>query len=144
MVVLDSVAIMQYLLGRYGPSPLEVTPDEADYGRFLHWLHFGESGMIMPVSLLLAHTQLLPEDKRDPGLAKWAQHETAKLLGFASQHGLGDREFIAGDRFTAADISICYMLYLLKLIRQFSDAPDNLKAYFARLTSRPSWVIASE
>lgn len=143
-IVLDSVAIMQYLLGRYGPCSLDVTPDEADYGRFLHWLHFGESGMIMPVSLLLAHTQLLPEDKRDANLAKWAKHETDKLLDFASKHGLADREFIAGDRFTAADISMGYMFYLLKLIRQFSDAPDNLKTYFARLTARPGWVIASE
>lgn len=143
-VVLDSIAIMQYLLGRYGPSPLEVAPAEADYGRFLHWLHFGESGMIMPVSLLLAHTQLLPEDKRDPNLAQWARYETAKLLDFASKHGLGDREFIAGERFTAADISTGYMFFLLKLIRQFSDAPENLKSYFARLTARPSWTIASD
>lgn len=143
-IVLDSIAIMQYLLGRYGPSELDVTPGEADYGRFLHWLHFGESGMIMPVSLLLAHTQLLPEDKRDPNLAKWARFETDKLLEFASKHGLGDREFITGDRFTAADISLGYMFFLLKLIRQFSDAPENLKSYFARLTARPSWVIASD
>ncbi|WP_417490190.1 glutathione S-transferase family protein [Maricaulis sp.] len=142
-IVLDSIAIMQYLLGRYGPSPLDVTPDEADYGRFLHWLHFGESGMTMPVSLLLAHTQLLPEDKRDANLAQWAKYETGKLLRFASEHGVGDREFIAGERFTAADISITYMFYLLKLIRQFGDAPENLKNYFSRMTSRPGWVIAS-
>tara|TARA_R110000868_G_scaffold229089_2_gene482070 strand:- start:26780 stop:27466 length:687 start_codon:yes stop_codon:yes gene_type:complete len=143
-IVLDSIAIMQYLLGRYGPSPLDVAPDEAEYGRFLHWLHFGESGMIMPVSLLLAHTQLLPEDKRDPNLAQWARHETGKALEFASAHGLGNREFFAGDRFTAADISMGYMFYLLKLIRGFSEAPENLKSYFARLTARPGWVIASE
>lgn len=143
-IILDSIAIMQYVLGRYGPSPLEVTPDEADYGRYLHWLNFGESGMTMAISLLLAHTQLLPEEKRDPNMAKWARHEMDKLLEFVSKHGLGDREFLAGDRFTAADISIGYMCYLLKLIRQFSDAPDNLKAYLARLAARPSWAIASE
>lgn len=142
-VVLDSIAIMQYLLGRYGPSPLDVTAGETDFGRFLHWLHFGESGMIMPVSLLLAHTHLLPEDKRDANLARWAQYETGKLLSFAAEHGIGDREFIAGERFTAADISMTYMFYLLKLIRQFGDAPENLKTYFNRMTSRPGWEIAS-
>lgn len=142
-IVLDSLAIMQYLLGRYGPSPMEVTPNEADYGRYLHWFHFGESGMTMALSLLLAHTQLLPEDKRDPKMAQWARFEMAKLLDFASVHGLGDREFLAAGRFTAADISLGYILFLLKLIRQFSDAPDNLKDYFARITARPSWAVAS-
>ena len=53
-IVLDSIAIMQYLLGRYGPSRLEIAPDESDFGRYLHWLNFGESGMTMAVSLLLA------------------------------------------------------------------------------------------
>ncbi|WP_339738923.1 glutathione S-transferase family protein [uncultured Maricaulis sp.] len=142
-IVLDSIAIMQYLLGRYGPSRLEIAPDESDFGRYLHWLNFGESGMTMAVSLLLAHTQLLPEEKRDPNLAAWARYETGKLLGFASEHGIADREFIAGDRFTAADISMIYMFYLLKLIRQFGDAPENLKAYFDRMTARESWAVAS-
>jgi glutathione S-transferase len=142
-VVLDSIAIMQYLLGRYGPSPLEIAPDEDEYGRYLHWLHFGESGMIMPVSLLLAHTQMLPEDKRDPKLAAWAKYETGKLLAFASEHAIGDREFIAGDRLTAADMSLTYMFYLLKLMRQFTDVPENLKAYFARMTALPGWIAAS-
>lgn len=142
-IVLDSIAIMQYLLGRYGPSRLEVTSDEADFGSYLHWLNFGESGMTMAVSLLLAHTQLLPEDKRDPKLAGWAQYEMGKLLAFASEHAIADREFIAGDRLTAADISMTYMFYLLKLIRQFGDAPDNLKSYFDRMTARESWIVAS-
>ncbi|MHA6287905.1 glutathione S-transferase family protein [Maricaulis sp. CAU 1757] len=142
-VVIESVAIMQYLLGRYGPSELEVRPDEDDYGRYLQWLHFGEAGMIMPVSMLLAHTALLPEDKRDANLAKWAKHESDKILAMLGEHAIGEREFVAGARFTAADISLTYMFYLLKLIRQFGEAPDNVKAYFKRMTERPSWEIAS-
>lgn len=141
--VLESLAIMQYVLGRYGPSPLEVTPDEADYGRYLQWLHFGESGMMMPVSMLLAHTALLPEQHRDANMAAWAKAETDKLLTCLGEHAVGDREFIAADRFTAADISIAYMCFLLKIIRQFGSAPDNLKAYFKGLTQRETWKIAS-
>jgi glutathione S-transferase len=141
--VLDSLAILQYVLGRYGPSELEVTPDEPDYGRYLQWLHFGESGMLMPVSLLMAHTVLLPEASRDPKMAAWARAETDKLIVCLSDHAIGEREFIAADRFTAADISIAYMFYLLKIIRQFGDAPDNLKAYFKSLTERSTWVKAS-
>lgn len=142
-VVMESLAILQYLLGRYGPSPLEVTPDEADYGQYLQWLHFGEAGMGMAVNLLLAHSVLLPEKARDPRMAAWALSEVNQLLEFIGKNGLGEREYIAADRFTAADISVTYMFYLLKTIRQFNGAPDNLKAYFKRVTGRDSWAAAS-
>jgi len=45
------------------------------------------------------------------------------------------------ERFTAADISMGYMFYLLKLIRQFSDAPENLKSYFQSYNSIHSYLI---
>ena len=66
----ESLAIMQYLMGRYGPTPCDVPAHDPAYGDYLKWLHFGESGMLMPVSLLLAHTTLLPEDRRDANLAR--------------------------------------------------------------------------
>lgn len=143
MVMSESNAIIQYLLEKYGPSDIAVRPDEDDYGRYLQWLHFGEGGMTMPISLLLAHTHFLPEEQRNPSLVRWAQIETKKLLVYISDHGLKDREWLAADRFTAADISVVYMLFLLKLIRQFGDAPEPLKAYFARATAREAWKTAS-
>ena len=143
MTMTESNAILQYLLGKYGPSDLEVKPDEADYGRYLQFLHFGEGGMTMPVSLLLAHTALLPEDQRNPALAKWAKIETGKLLDYLADHGLDGRDWLAAGRFTAADISVVYMLYLLKIIRQFDAAPEILKVYFARATGRDAWKKAS-
>ncbi|WP_291843736.1 glutathione S-transferase family protein [Maricaulis sp.] len=142
-VMFESVAILQYLMGRYGPTDLEVTPDEADYDLFLQWLHYGESGMILPVTLLLAHTMLLPEKARSPVIARSAKRDTVKALSMLADHGLAGRDYLAADRFTAADISVGYMLFLLKIIKQFDDAPAAVKAYFARLTARPSWSVAS-
>jgi len=139
----ESNAIIQYLIGRYGPTNIEVKPDEADYGRYLQFLHFGEGGMTMPVSLLLAHTFLLPEDQRNPALAKWARHEVAKLLKYLDEHGLQGRDWLAAGRFTAADISVVYMLLLLKLIKEFDTAPEGVKAYFARATERDAWKRAT-
>ncbi|WP_300542662.1 glutathione S-transferase family protein [Maricaulis sp.] len=142
-VIVESLAIMQYLMGRYGPTSLDVRPDEPEYARFLQWFHFGEAGMMMPVSLLLAHTTLLPEKARDPRLAAWARSEVEHLLEFAGKSGLGEREYLAANRFTAADISLGYMLYLLKIIRQFDSVPENLKTWFKRLTGRDSWAVAT-
>lgn len=139
----ESVAIMQYILAVFGPSELELRPGDPDYGRFLQWLHFGEGGMSMPVTMLLAHTALLPEEHRNAGIAAWAKAETDKHLTALEQSGIAKDSYLVADRFTAADISVGYMLYLLKIIRQFGDAPDSVKAYFRRITARDSWKTAS-
>ena len=45
--------------------------------------------------------------------------------------------------FTAADIALGYLFYLLKIVKQFDSAPEPVKAYFDRLKQRPAWQRAS-
>jgi glutathione S-transferase len=142
-LMLESLAMMQYLAGKYGPTDLVVTPDEPDYARYLEWLHFGEASMVMANSLMLAHTMLLPEDKRNPDLARWARYEFDKQASVIASRGLEGREWLAGGRLTLADMSIVYMLLLVKLVKQFDDVPDQLKAYFKRVTALDSWKRAT-
>ena len=142
-LMLESLAMMQYLAGKYGPTDLVVTPDEPDYARYLEWLHFGEASMVMANSLMLAHTMLLPEDKRNPNLARWARYEFDKQASVIASRGLEGREWLAGGRLTLADMSIVYMLLLVKLVKQFDDVPDELKAYFKRVTALDSWKRAT-
>jgi glutathione S-transferase len=142
-LMLESLAMMQYLAGRYGPTDLVVTPDEPDYARYLEWLHFGEASMVMANSLMLAHNMLLPEDKRNPGLARWAITEFDKQARLITERGLDGRQWLAGDRLTLADMSIVYILLLVKLVKQFDDVPEALKAYFKRATALDSWKRAT-
>jgi glutathione S-transferase len=142
-LMLESLAMMQYLAGKYGPTDLVVSPDEPDYARYLEWLHFGEASMVMANSLMLAHNMLLPEDKRNPGLARWAKSEFDKQARLISSRGLDGRQWLAGDRLTLADMSIVYILLLVKLVKQFDDVPEELKAYFKRVTALDSWKRAT-
>lgn len=143
-VMLESVAMVEYLVTKYGPTELAVTPDEPDYDRYLEWMHFSEGTMSMAVNLTLAHTTLLPEEQRNPGLAKWARMELDKQLKLVAERGLGEgREYLAAGRFTAADIVLGYLFYLLKIVKQFDGAPEPVKAYFDRLKQRPAWQRAS-
>jgi len=142
-VMIESVAIMQYVMARYGPTELSVAADEDGFPDYLQYLQFGESGLNMPVNLLLGHTVLLPEDQRSPGMARWARAETKKALGFVDA-GLKDREFLAAGRFTAADISVAYVLFLLKLIGQLDDvATPAILDYWGRMKAREAWRRAS-
>ena len=142
-IIVESLAIMDFILHRYGPTELLPAVDDPSYGRYLQWFHFGEAGMSTCVNMLLAHTFLLPEKARNPGMAAWAWDETSKGLKFIADHGLAEGQYLAGEHFTAADISVGYMLYLLKLIGKLGDAPESVQAYFKRITARESWAVAS-
>ena len=51
----ESVAIVQYLLDRYADGRLEPDRSSPEYGRFLQWLHFGESTLMGAVAEVAAH-----------------------------------------------------------------------------------------
>lgn len=146
LTLVESIAIMEYLMSRYGDGPtaggLKPVDGTPDYGRYMQWLEFGEAGMGSYVVLLMAHTMLLPEKLRIEAMAKWAARETEGGLSFLSS-GLGDKTHICGDAFTAADISIGYMLLLIKLMGRMDAAPQNVQAYWNRLKERPAWQKVS-
>jgi len=144
VVILESLAINEYILAKNAPTPLALTADEDEFGRYLEWMHFGEATMSMAVNLTLAHSTLLPEAHRNSGLLKWAREAVDKQLALLAERGLGDgRDFLAGGRLTAADMSVGYMLYLLKIVKQFDGAPQPVRAYFDRLRAIDSWTRAS-
>lgn len=143
VVMIESIAIMQYITRRYGPTPLAPEASEAAYPDYLQYLHFGESGLNIYVSMLLGHVALLPEEQRVPGIARWAEDETRKALGVVD-HGLNGNDYLAAGRFTAADISVAYMLYLLKLIGKLeTTASGRILEYWERVTRREGWKAAS-
>ncbi|MGJ3231659.1 MAG: glutathione S-transferase family protein [Oceanicaulis sp.] len=143
-VILESLAINQYILAKNAPTPLAVSSDEEDFARYLEWTEFGEATMSMAVNLTLAHAALLPEEHRNAGMLKWARAQVDKQLAMLAERGLGDgRDYLAAGRLTAADMSVGYMLYLLKIVKQFDGAPEPVRAYFDRLRQLESWKRAS-
>ena len=58
----ESSAIAQYLAERYGQGKLNIPVDDARYGAYLNWLHFGEATLTFPQTLVLRYTRLEPEE----------------------------------------------------------------------------------
>ncbi len=78
----ESAAICQYLVTRYGPSPLAVTADEPAYGAFLNWLHFGEATLTFPQTIYFRYAQLEPDERKNPqAAADYARWFLARLRG---------------------------------------------------------------
>src|SRR5271169_1623131 len=145
MRMTESAAITQYLVTRYGPTPLSVGVDEPDFGAYLNWLHFGEATLTFPQTLVLRYTQLEPEERRNPQVAadytKWF---FGRLRGVEA--ALGKSDTLCAGRFTAADISVGYALLLAQSLGLSRDFGPAVAAYWLRLQARDGFrrAVAAE
>lgn len=139
----ESVAICQYLVTRYGPTPLDVSPTEPAYGDFLNWLHFGEATLTFPQTLVLRYGRFEPKERRLPQVVT---DYTRWFLGRlrAVEKVIASRPFISSDRFTVADVSVGYALMLAEKIGIASEFPDVVTEYWQRLQTRSAFQRAIE
>lgn len=137
----ESAAICEYLAVRYGPAPLAVTPDEPDYGPYLNWLHFGEATLTFPQTLVLRYTRLEPEERRQPQVAEDYRRWFLGRLRLV-RSVLETRDYLVGNRFTAADVSVSYALLLAGQLGIHEALEGSLEAYWARCSERPAFQRA--
>ena len=137
----ESAAICEYLCARYGPTPLQVTAQEADFGAYLNYLHFGEATLTFPQTLVLRYAHFEPLERRQPGVAedyaKWFLARLKTLEPRLSQH-----DYICANRFTAADISVGYALLLATHLGLSSRFTPAVAAYWQRLQERSGYRSA--
>jgi glutathione S-transferase len=137
----ESAAICQYLAMRSASTPLNVGPDEADFGAYLNYLHFGEATLTFPQTLVLRYSRFEPEERRQPQVvddySKWflARLRTLESL-------LSGQSYLCAGRFTAADISVGYALLLAEHLGLKSRFTPAVSAYWDRLKGRTGFVHA--
>jgi glutathione S-transferase len=140
VTMIESIAMMIYIMGKYGPTDLDLKPSDPYYARYLQFLLFGEAGMAMYGNPLVATKLFAPEDKRTNWTSDYLKATFAKRLGFADDH-LGDAPYIVGNRFTAADISVGYTIGMAGFAGDIEPSP-KLQAYHDRLKARPAYQRA--
>jgi glutathione S-transferase len=140
--MVESIAILEYLLARYGPSPLAVAPEDPAFAAYLQFLHLGEAGLAGPMNAVLVGRTLAPESERNVRVTGWALETFESRLGLIIRR-LAKHPFLAGDRFTAADISVSYALLLG--LRTGNYTPGSVeRAYLTRTTTRAAYARAME
>ena len=102
----------------------------------------GEAGLAGPVNAVIATRILASEAEWDNPTTAWA------LRTFESRRGLVARQlarspYLAGEAFTAADISVTYAL---ELAQRTGNAvmSEAERAYLARTTARPAYGRAMD
>jgi glutathione S-transferase len=138
----ESAGISQYLVERYGPTPLAVTVDEPDYGAYLNWLHRSDATLTFPQTLVLRYTQLEPEEKRNPQVAEdYRRWFLARMR--CVEEATADREFLCASRFTIADVCIAYAIHLANSLGIEDVFTPNVKRYWDAIIERPAYQRAA-
>ena len=138
----ESAAMCQYLVSRYGPTPLAVAVDEPSYGAYLNALHQGEATLTFPQTLVLRYGRFEPESRRLPQVVEdYGRWFMARLRMIDS---VVVRQDWLCDRFTAADISVGYALMLADYIGLSERFSPAVMAYWRRLQERPAYRRALE
>ncbi|WP_374530616.1 glutathione S-transferase family protein [Novosphingobium sp.] len=136
----ESAAIPHFLATRYGPSPLAVAPEEADYAAYLNFLHMGEATLTFPQTVFLRYTRLEPPERRHPQAAEdYAVWFGSRLRNAETLIG---PEFACAGRFTMADISVGYAVMLAQSIGLAEQVTPGMTAYFERLSRRDGFIRA--
>jgi glutathione S-transferase len=139
--MIESVAIMQYLMARHGPTPLTVGADEADFPAYLQYLEFGEAGLCSMGNALVATKFRAPPEAQKNWTSEYVAKALIKRLDVVEAR-LNGREYIAANRFTAADISVHYGVSVMQYFAIVPELPPNVKAYHERLSARPGYQKA--
>ncbi len=134
-VVTECAAICAYLADAFPDAGLAPpTSDRADYYR---WLFFAAGPLEQAAIDRARRIEVTPDQSRMVGYGTF-DHVIDALDGM-----LADREYIAGGRFSAADV---YVGSHLMWGSQFGWLPqrDSFDRYLARLRERPAYVRGNE
>lgn len=134
-VVTETAAICAYLAEAFPEAGLAPTPDErADYYR---WMFFAAG----PVEAAVTNRAMKVEPDADQ--QRMAGYGTFDLTMQVLEQAIARNRFVAGDRFTAADV---YVGSGVGWYMRFGMLPQSatFDAYLERIESRPAYKRAGE
>ena len=142
ITMVESIAIMEYLMARYGPTPLAPDPHDPAFPAYQQFLHLGEAGLAAAIYFVVGARNFAPEAER----RNWSAGQALEV--FESRRGLVTRQlarspYLAGERFTAADISVTYALELAKRAGGVTLGEIE-QAYVARTSGREAYQRAMD
>jgi len=137
----ESTAILQYLGEKYRTTkdlliPFDAKPaDKAAYYNSMIYTISTMDQFILPAYL---NTFVIPEAYRNPQLVEDGKKRFEESIARVAGEFIKGKQYIAGDKFTIADIVIGYTLGLAAGLNWLNSHPELL-AYMQRLKERPSF-----
>jgi glutathione S-transferase len=138
-VLIESGAIVEYIVNRYGNGRLSVPVNAPNYAQYLQWMHFAEGSAMTQLLLHIFMGGFVPGIDQSLPFVAYTKQRTAHLLSFIDGE-LANRAFFAGSEFTAADIMMSYCFGTVRgFLRMDITQYPNITAYIARIEQRPAY-----
>lgn len=135
----ESLAICRYFEALQ-PDPPLMGRDAKEQGLIAMWDRRMDNNVISKVAGCFQHTHPFFSDRMTQFTDYGEQSRNEALEAFAMlDEVLSDRQFIAGDSFTLADITaFCGVAFARVIKLKPADAQKNLVRWFAEVSARPS------
>jgi glutathione S-transferase len=136
-VLIESGAIIEYLVRQYGAgrfAPLMGTPD---YNRYIQLLHYAEGSAMLPLMLKLYVGRL---GEGGAPLQPRIQSELANHLGYLNAE-LAGRDYFVGNELSGADVQISFVAQMA-VKSAGRDAYPNLTRFVDMIEARPAYQLA--
>ena len=137
--VIESGAIVDYLIRRHGQGRLQPAPESPLYDEYQQWLHFAEGSAMLPLLLKLYVSRL-----GEAGAPLWPRidSEIANHLGYIDQ-SLQGRDWLLGSELSGADIQMSFVGEVAGA-RGNRERYPQVEAWVKRFQQRPAYRRALE
>jgi glutathione S-transferase len=139
-VISESIAICRYFEELHTEPPLFGT-GALERARVEMWQRRLEFGLLGTVAAVFRHLHPAMAEMEVPQVAAWGETNKPRVIEFLRflDGELADRRFIAGDRFSVADITGLVGLDFMKPAKlSLPDELANVRRWHAELAARPS------
>jgi glutathione S-transferase len=136
--IIESAAIVLHLADRFPEKGL--APPLGQRGEYYQWIVYAMATLEPLVDEFVAHTSRRPEEKRVPAIASECRARFS-VAARPADDALRSGPFILGDRLSAADFVLGFVLNWAALVGLLSDFP-SAQAYVERLRARPAFQAA--
>ncbi|ELQ06378.1 glutathione S-transferase, partial [Pseudomonas fluorescens BRIP34879] len=138
-VVIESGAIVDYLIRRHGAGRLQPDAASASYDQYVQWLHFAEGSAMLPLMLNLYVGRL---GEAGAPLHPRIESEVANYLSYLD-NALASTPYLMGESLSGADIQMSFIGEIAKAQGKLQAYP-NLAAWVQRFQARPAYRKAVE
>jgi len=139
-VISESIAICRYFEELHAEPPLFGT-GALERARVEMWQRRLEFGLLGTVAAVFRHLHPAMAEMEVPQVAAWGETNKPRVIEFLRflDGELADRRFIAGDRFSVADITGLVGLDFMKPAKlSLPEELANVRRWHAELAARPS------
>ena len=138
-VVIESGAILEYVVRRHGQGRLAPPESSPDWPRYLQLMHYAEGSAMLPVMLKLYTSRLGDAGKPlEPRIHSEIDNHFGWLDGL-----LAHSPWFVGQEFSAADIQLSFPIQAARMLYGLQKFP-NLAGFLERAQARPAYRRALE